>query len=103
MYAVIETGGKQYRVAVGDVVNVEKLGLNEGETVTFDKVIAVSDDNGFTCGTPYVDGATVGASVVKNDRAKKIIVFKYKPKKGYRKKQGHLQYFTKVKIDSINK
>lgn len=102
MYAVIETGGKQYRVSEGDIINVEKLGADEGETVTFDQVIAVGKDEGLTFGTPYVEGAKVSASVLKNGRAKKIIVFKYKPKKGYRKKQGHRQYFTKVKIDSIN-
>ena len=102
MYAVIETGGKQYRVSEGDIINVEKLGANEGETVTFDQVIAVGKDEGLTFGAPYVEGAKVSASVLKNGRAKKVIVFKYKPKKGYRKKQGHRQYFTKVKIDSIN-
>ncbi len=101
MYAVIETGGKQYQVKVGDILNVEKLGLEEGEKVTFDKVIAVADDNGFNCGAPYVEGAKVEATVLKNARNKKIIVYKYKPKKGYHKKQGHRQYFTKVKIESI--
>ncbi|MDY6314174.1 MAG: 50S ribosomal protein L21 [Clostridia bacterium] len=101
MYAVIETGGKQYQVKVGDIINVEKLGVDEGEKVTFDKVIAVSGDDGFKCGAPYVDGAKVEATVLKNARLKKIIVYKYKPKKGYHKKQGHRQYFTKVKIENI--
>ena len=101
MYAVIETGGKQYQVKVGDILNVEKLGLEEGEKVSFDKVIAVSGDDGFKVGAPYVDGAKVEATVLKNARNKKIIVYKYKPKKGYHKKQGHRQYFTKVKIESI--
>lgn len=101
MYAVIETGGKQYQVKVGDIINVEKLGVDEGEKVTFDKVIAVSGDDGFKCGVPYVDGAKVEATVLKNARLKKIIVYKYKPKKGYHKKQGHRQYFTKVKIENI--
>ena len=102
MYAVIETGGKQYQVKVGDIINVEKLGVDEGEKVTFDKVIAVSGDDGFKCGAPYVDGAKVEATVLKNARLKKVIVYKYKPKKGYHKKQGHRQYFTKVKIEKIN-
>lgn len=101
MYAVIETGGKQYQVKVGDIINVEKLGVDEGEKVTFDKVIAVSGDDGFKCGAPYVDGAKVEATVLKNARLKKVIVYKYKPKKGYHKKQGHRQYFTKVKIENI--
>ena len=101
MYAVIETGGKQYQVKVGDILNVEKLGLEEGEKVSFDKVIAVSGDDGFKVGAPYVEGAKVEATVLKNARNKKIIVYKYKPKKGYHKKQGHRQYFTKVKIESI--
>ena len=101
MYAVIETGGKQYQVKVGDIINVEKLGVDEGEKVTFDKVIAVSGDDGFKCGAPYVDGAKVEATVLKNARLKKIIVYKYKPKKGHHKKQGHRQYFTKVKIENI--
>ena len=101
MYAVIETGGKQYQVKVGDILNVEKLGLEEGEKVSFDKVIAVAGDDGFKVGAPYVEGAKVEATVLKNARNKKIIVYKYKPKKGYHKKQGHRQYFTKVKIESI--
>ena len=102
MYAVIETGGKQYQVKVGDIINVEKLGVDEGEKVTFDKVIAVSGDDGFKCGAPYVEGAKVEATVLKNARLKKIIVYKYKPKKGYHKKQGHRQPYTKVEITAIN-
>ena len=102
MYAVIETGGKQYRVSEGDIINVEKLGAEEGAAVTFDRVVAIGKEDELTCGAPYLEGAKVSASVLKNGRAKKIIVFKYKPKKGYRKKQGNRQYFTKVKIDSIN-
>ena len=101
MYAVIETGGKQYQVKAGDILNVEKLGLDEGAKVSFDKVIAVSGDDGFKVGAPYVEGVKVEATVLKNARNKKIIVYKYKPKKGYHKKQGHRQYFTKVKIESI--
>lgn len=101
MYAIIETGGKQYKVEQGDVVFVEKLGVEEGETVTFDKVLVVGGDD-VKVGTPYVDGASVEASVVKNGKDKKIIVYKYKSKKGYHKKQGHRQPYTKVEITKIN-
>ena len=101
MYAAIETGGKQYKVEQGDVVFVEKLGVEEGETVTFDKVLVVGGDD-VKVGTPYVDGASVEASVVKNGKDKKIIVYKYKSKKGYHKKQGHRQPYTKVEIKAIN-
>ncbi|MDO5310906.1 MAG: 50S ribosomal protein L21 [Clostridia bacterium] len=101
MYAVIETGGKQYQVHEGDVVFIEKLGAAEGETVTFDKVLIVGGDE-VKVGAPYVDGASVEASVLKNGKDKKIIVYKYKPKKGYHKKQGHRQPYTKVEIKAIN-
>ena len=101
MYEIIETGGKQYKVEQGDVVFVEKLGVEEGETVTFDKVLVVGGDD-VKVGTPYVDGASVEASVVKNGKDKKIIVYKYKSKKGYHKKQGHRQPYTKVEIKAIN-
>ena len=101
MYAIIETGGKQYKVEQGDVVFVEKLGVEEGETVTFDKVLVVGGED-FKVGAPYVDGATVTASVAKQGKAKKVIVYKYKSKKGYHKKQGHRQPYTKVEITAIN-
>lgn len=101
MYAVIETGGKQYRVQEGDTVFVEKLGVDEGETVTLDKIVAVSKEDGFAVGTPYVDGAKVTAKVVKNGKAKKVIVFKYKAKKNYRNKKGHRQPYTKIQIEKI--
>ena len=101
MYAVILTGGKQYEVSEGDVVFIEKLEANEGDTVKFDKVLCVSGDN-TVIGTPVVEGASVDATVVKNGKAKKIIVFKYKPKKGSKTKQGHRQPYTKVKIEKIN-
>ena len=101
MFAVIETGGKQYKVSEGDVIYVEKLDVNEGETVTFDKVLAIETENGFVAGSPLVNGASVTATVEKNGRAKKIYVFKYKPKKGEKKKIGHRQPYTKVTIDSI--
>jgi large subunit ribosomal protein L21 len=101
MYAIIETGGKQYKVQAGDVLFIEKLSANEGDSVTFDKVLAVSGDNGFVAGAPLVAGATVTAKVEKHVKGQKIIVFKYKPKKNERKKQGHRQPYTKVTIESI--
>lgn len=101
MYAVIETGGKQYQVHEGEVVFVEKLDVNADDTVTFDKVIAVNSDNGIKVGAPYVDGAKVEAKVLKNGKAKKITVFTYKPKKGSSRKMGHRQPYTQVRIESI--
>ena len=101
-HAIIETGGKQYRVAEGDILFVEKLGVEAGETVTFDKVLAVIDEAGSKFGTPVVEGATVTASVVKNGKGKKVRVFKMKPKKGYRRTQGHRQPYSQVQIGSIN-
>lgn len=101
MYAVIETGGKQYKVEQGDSIFIEKLDVEAGDTVTFDKVLAVGGDT-LKVGAPYVEGATVTATVAKNGKAKKIIVYKYKPKKGYHKKQGHRQPYTKVEISAIN-
>lgn len=101
MYAVIETGGKQYKVQQGDVVFIEKLNVEDGATVTFDKVLVVGSDD-LKVGAPYVEGATVTATALKQGKAKKIIVYKYKPKKGYHKKQGHRQPYTKVEITAIN-
>lgn len=101
MYAIIATGGKQYKVSEGDVIRVEKLDSQEGEQVTFDQVLVVSDGT-LTVGNPTVDGATVTANVVKNGKGKKIIVYKYKRKSGYHKKNGHRQQFTEVKIEKIN-
>ncbi len=101
MYAIIATGGKQYKVSEGDIINVEKLGVEAGETVTFDQVLAVND-NGMKVGSPVVEGASVTASVVENGRGKKVIVYKYKRKTGYHKKNGHRQAYTKVKIEKIN-
>ena len=100
MYAIIATGGKQYKVAEGDVIRVEKLGAAKGETVTFDQVVAVSD--GTMKAGADVANATVTASVVKEGRAKKVIVYRYKRKSGYHKKNGHRQSFTQVKIEKIN-
>ncbi|MGM9927841.1 MAG: 50S ribosomal protein L21 [Bacillus sp. (in: firmicutes)] len=101
MYAIIETGGKQIKVAAGDVVYVEKLNAAEGETVTFDKVLFVGGEN-VKVGSPTVEGVTVTGKVEKQGKQKKIIVFKYKAKKNYRKKQGHRQPYTKVVIEAIN-
>jgi large subunit ribosomal protein L21 len=100
MYAIIATGGKQYKVSEGDTINVEKLGAEAGETVTFDQVLAVSNE-GLKVGKD-VEGATVTATVVKNDKAKKVIVYKYKRKTGYHKKNGHRQPYTQVRIEKIN-
>lgn len=101
MYAIIATGGKQYKVSEGDVIKVEKLGVAAGETVTFDQVLLVSDKE-VIVGNPTVSGASVSASVVAEGKDKKVIVYKYKRKTGYHKKNGHRQLFTKVKIEKIN-
>ena len=100
MYAIIATGGKQYKVAEGDIINVEKLGVEAGEDVTFDQVLAVNNGE-LVVGTPVVPGAKVVARVLCNGKAKKVIVYKYKRKSGYHKKNGHRQQFTKVQIDAI--
>ena len=101
MYAIIVTGGKQYKVSEGDIITIEKLGIEAGEKVTFDQVLAVSGDD-LKIGNPTVDGATVDATVVKEGRGKKVIVYKYKRKTGYHKKNGHRQSYTQVKIEKIN-
>ncbi|MDR3644992.1 MAG: 50S ribosomal protein L21 [Clostridia bacterium] len=101
MYAMIETGGKQYRVQEGDTVYIEKLGLDADAPVVFDKVLAVDLDEGLKVGAPYVEGAKVSAKVVKNGKAKKIMIFKYKSKKNYRNRKGHRQCYTKVLIEKI--
>ena len=102
MYAIIETGGKQYRVQSGDVIFVEKLNVEENAEVVFDKVIAVSNDRGtLKVGKPYVKDATVKGVVLKNGKSKKITVFTYKPKKGSSRKLGHRQPYTKVQINEI--
>ena len=102
MTAIIETGGKQYRVAEGDVIFVEKLDAEADGTVTFDKVLAVVGDDTQTFGKPLVEGAAVTGKVIKNGKSKKVIVYKMHPKKGYRRKQGHRQPYTKVQIESIS-
>ena len=102
MTAIIVTGGKQYKVAEGDTLFIEKLPVEAGDSVTFDQVLAIIDGEPATFGTPVVAGAKVEASVVKNGKGKKIRIFKYKPKKGYRKRQGHRQPYTKVEIGKIS-
>lgn len=102
MYAVIETGGKQYKVSEGDVIFIEKLDAAEGDSVTFDKVLVVADGENVNVGAPAVEGASVIAKVEKQGKAKKIYVFKMKRKKNYRRKKGHRQPFTKVTIEKIN-
>lgn len=102
MYAVIETGGKQYKVSEGESIFIEKLEVAEGENVTFDKVLVLADGDDVKFGAPVVDGASVTAKVEKQGKAKKIYVFKMKRKKNYRRKKGHRQPFTKVAIEKIN-
>ncbi len=101
MYAVIETGGKQYRVSPGDRLLVEKLPGEAGEKVVFDRVLLVVDDGQVHIGRPFVEGARVEGTIVQQTRGPKIIVFKYRPKKRYRRKQGHRQYYTEIQIDRI--
>ena len=102
MNAIIVTGGKQYKVSEGDVVFIEKLDQNVGDTVKFDQVLAIIDGENATFGTPVVEGASVEATVEKNGKGKKIRIFKYNAKKGYRKRQGHRQPYTKVTITKIS-
>ena len=102
MYAVIETGGKQYKVSKGDVIYIEKLDVEAGAKVSFDKVLLVGEGSDVKVGAPLVDGVSVAGKVIKNDKAKKVVVYKYKPKKGYHKKQGYRQPYTKVEITKIN-
>lgn len=101
MYAVIKTGGKQYKVSEGDEIIVEKLEVEEGGSVTFEEVLAVADGDDIKIGQPLVSGAKVTGSVVKNGKGPKIRIFKYKHKTNYRRRQGHRQPFTKVKIEKI--
>lgn len=101
MYAIIKTGGKQYKVAEGDEIFVEKLEGEAGDSVDFDEVLAVSNDDDFKVGTPFVEDVKVSGEIVKHGKGKKIVIFKYKPKSTYRNKTGHRQPYTKVKINSI--
>jgi len=102
MYAIIETGGKQYRVQEGDTLFVEKLEAAEGDVVTIENVLAVSKEGNLTLGAPVVEGAKVEAKVLAQGKGKKIVIFKYKPKKDFRRKQGHRQPYTKLVIEKIN-
>lgn len=101
MYAIIATGGKQYKVAEGDIIKVEKLGVEKDSTVNFDQVLAVGGSE-LKIGNPFLAGASVSGTVVEEGRGKKVVVYKYKRKTGYHKKNGHRQAYTKVKIDKIN-
>lgn len=101
MYAIIATGGKQYKVAEGDIIHVEKLNVGDGETVDFSDVLVVNDGS-LKVGNPTVEGASVKATVLEHGKSKKVIVYRYKRKSGYHKKNGHRQQFTKVKIEKIN-
>ena len=102
MHAIIETGGKQYKVTEGDTLFIEKLEAEAGQEIVFDQVLAVLDGDNATFGAPAVEGASVTATVVKNGKGKKVRIFKYNPKKGYRKRQGHRQPYTKVEIGKIS-
>ena len=102
MQAIIVTGGKQYKVSEGDTLFIEKLEAEAGQNITFDQVLAILDGDNATFGAPTVEGASVDATVVKNGKGKKIRIFKYTPKKGYRKRQGHRQPYTKVEITKVN-
>ncbi|MCD4743253.1 MAG: 50S ribosomal protein L21 [Desulfobacteraceae bacterium] len=101
MYAVIKTGGKQYKVEEGTVLQVEKLEQNEGDTIEFNDVLLYSDGENVTLGNPLVENAIVKAEIIKQAKDKKVLVFKYKRRKGYRKMRGHRQHFTEIKINSI--
>ncbi len=102
MYAVIETGGKQYRVSEGDVITVEKLNVEDGANVELDKVLILGEGSDIKVGTPYIDGAKIMGRVVESGKAKKVVIFKYKSKKDYRKKQGHRQPYTMIEILSLD-
>ena len=103
MYAIIETGGKQFKVAEGDVIRVEKLPVADGEVVAFDKVLVLGGEGETAVGAPYLDGAKVSATVLGQGKEKKVVIYKYKSKKDFHNKKGHRQPFTSVKIDSITR
>jgi large subunit ribosomal protein L21 len=101
MYAVVATGGKQYKVQEGDVLRIEKLAGQVGDEVAFDQVLLVGEGDNVRVGRPLIEGASVKASIVEQDKSKKILVFKFKRRKRYRRKQGHRQPFTAIKINTI--
>ncbi len=101
MYAIVETGGKQYKVSTGQVIKVDKTDAKAGEYINLKNVLLISKDDGVVSGDPYIEGAEVKASVIETAKDKKILVFKMKPRKGYRRLRGHRQYYTKIKIDEI--
>ncbi|MBC7782099.1 MAG: 50S ribosomal protein L21 [Proteobacteria bacterium] len=101
MYAVIQTGGKQYRVAVGDKLNIEKLAVSVGDAIALDRVLMVADGDALSVGTPLLANASVGATVIGEGRGDKVRIFKMKRRKGYRRTQGHRQSYTQVRIDTI--
>lgn len=103
MYAIVQTGGKQYRVSEGDIINVEKLGVEAGSTVELKDVLVVGDADGMVVGKPFVEGACVEAEVLENGKNKKVVIYKYIAKKDHRKKQGHRQPYTKLQIKKIAK
>ncbi len=103
MYAIIKTGGKQYKVEEGQILKVEKLLVDEGEDVVFDRVLTIADDEGVEFGRPFIKDARVKGKLLENGKNKKVIVFKYKPKTRYRKKTGHRQPYSKVLIESIER
>ena len=102
MYAIIETGGKQYRVQEGDVITVEKLDVAAGEAIELDKVLVLNDDKELKVGAPYIEGAKVFGEVVESGKGQKVVIYKYKSKKDYHKKQGHRQPYTTIEIKSLN-
>ena len=101
MYAIVETGGKQYKVSPNQSIRVEDLGKNKGEVVELDKVLFYADDGNYQVGRPYIEKAKVIAQVTERDKSKKIMIFKYKPKKGYRRRMGHRQMYTQLLIKEI--
>lgn len=102
MYAIIETGSKQYKVSEGDIIKVEKLNVESGDSYEFKNVLLVADGDNFSFGSPYVENACVSSTVIGNGKHKKVVIYKYKPKKGFHKKKGHRQQFTQLKIEKIS-